>query len=189
MKDRELWDRLRAGREDALERIYRDHIDFLLRYGHGLSADQALVEDCIHDLFVSIWNNREGLGPNDAIRPYLLVSLRRKIIREQKRQQARLSIDPSEIPGFDIDPSMVDPGGSQENHEEHLAKTKAALQQLSKRQREALYLKYFENLSYEEICEVMGINYQSVRNLVHTGINTLRKVLVWVVGVWLVVGG
>ena len=54
-----------------------------------------------------------------------------------------------------------------------------ALQLLSDRQREVLYLKYFEEIDYKQIAEMLGINYQSVRNTASAGLKALRKLLAW----------
>ncbi len=51
---------------------------------------------------------------------------------------------------------------------------KRLLSQLSPRQREALTLYYIEERKYEDICEIMNMNYQSVRNLMHRGLLKLR---------------
>ncbi|WP_336534235.1 RNA polymerase sigma factor, partial [Bacteroides acidifaciens] len=51
---------------------------------------------------------------------------------------------------------------------------KRLLNQLSPRQREALTLYYIEEKKYEDICEIMNMNYQSVRNLMHRGLSKLR---------------
>ena len=53
----------------------------------------------------------------------------------------------------------------------------AALQQLSNRHREALYLKFFDGFAYDRIAEIMDLNQQSVRNLVHQAIKRMRQVL------------
>lgn len=175
MNDQQLWQSLKDGREDALERIYREHVDALLRYGRQFSTDVNLVQDCIHDLFVELWRNRSGLGDNDNIRPYLLVALRRKVIRRIKKlQKTQNEWDNKEVEFLAIpaiDASIID----REISEANSTALKKAMTQLSKRQREALYLKYFEEMSYEEICEALEINYQSVRNLVSAGLKALRK--------------
>ncbi len=54
-----------------------------------------------------------------------------------------------------------------------------ALTLLSDRQREVLYLKYFEEIEYKQIAEILGINYQSVRNTASAGLKALRKLLTW----------
>ena len=76
-----LWQKLKTGDKWALEQIYAAHAAVLLKYGRRFSADGQLVEDCVQDLFIELWKNREGLGDTDSIRKYLLVSLRRKVIR------------------------------------------------------------------------------------------------------------
>jgi RNA polymerase sigma-70 factor (ECF subfamily) len=52
-----------------------------------------------------------------------------------------------------------------------------ALSLLSERQREILYLRYFEEMDYQHIATVLGINYQSVRNTASAGMKALRKLL------------
>ena len=54
---------------------------------------------------------------------------------------------------------------------------KHLLGQLSPRQREALTLYYIEERKYEDICEIMDMNYQSVRNLMHRGLTKLRALV------------
>jgi RNA polymerase sigma factor (sigma-70 family) len=54
---------------------------------------------------------------------------------------------------------------------------KQALNQLSGKRREIMYLKYYDGLRYEEIQQVMGISYQTARNYVYEGLETLRELL------------
>jgi RNA polymerase sigma factor (sigma-70 family) len=52
-----------------------------------------------------------------------------------------------------------------------------ALGRLSNRQKEIIYLKYYQNLSYEEVSEIMNINYQVARNLLYQAIKSLKSLL------------
>ena len=52
------------------------------------------------------------------------------------------------------------------------------LNKLTSRQREAVTLYYIEERKYEEICEIMDINYQSLRNLIHRSLTKLRTIAV-----------
>jgi len=49
------------------------------------------------------------------------------------------------------------------------------LNKLPKRQKEAIYLKYYSGLKTTEISEIMNINYQSVVNTLHKAINNLKE--------------
>ena len=79
--DLDIWRNLKRGDKRALESIYREHASALLKYGRKFVADGQLVEDCLQDLFIDIWQKRQNLSDTDSIKKYLLVSLRRLIIR------------------------------------------------------------------------------------------------------------
>jgi len=175
MNDLALWQQLKSGDKAALQSIYQQHVKMLLRYGRKISRDEQLVEDCIQDLFIELWKNRATIGQTDAIGKYLVVSLRRKIIRQiTKTQKVYSNNEPEEHQfeaEFDIENQLI---GAELNAEQS-AKLKTALSKLSKRQQETLYLKYHADMDYKEIAEAMDINYQSVRNLVFNALKTLRE--------------
>lgn len=52
-----------------------------------------------------------------------------------------------------------------------------ALAQLSNRQKEIIYLKFYQELNYDEVSEIMNINYQAARNLLYQSIKSLKKLL------------
>lgn len=180
LTDAQLWELLKAGHEDAWERIYREHVDALLRYGRQFCNETSWIEDSIHDLFVDLWRNRSGLAATDRIRPYLLVALRRRLIKLMKKQQRQVDATPDEV-DFQAVPAVDVAIIGREMSAEQSERLEQGLNRLSKRQREALYLKYFEGLEYEEMGKAMDISYQSVRNLVFAGLQKLRQYL----GTWL----
>ena len=65
---------------------------------------------------------------------------------------------------------------NQEREQVNNCLVKRLLNQLSPRQREALTLYYIEERKYEDICEIMNMNYQSVRNLMHRGLSKLKSI-------------
>jgi RNA polymerase sigma-70 factor (ECF subfamily) len=64
---------------------------------------------------------------------------------------------------------------SEQEDEEKKIRLLKAIEQLSGRQKEIVYLKYYQNLSYDEICDIMNINYQVARNLLYQAIKSLKK--------------
>ncbi|NND08613.1 MAG: sigma-70 family RNA polymerase sigma factor [Saprospiraceae bacterium] len=183
-QDAALWKRFKAGDKSALKHIYSDHIESLLQYGYRFCQDRSVIEDCIHDLFVYLWSNRETIGETDSIRSYLLVVLRRRIYRSLSNStETSHESAAEEAPDFELNIEHQIIG--KETDTQHKEELEKALTGLSARQREAIYLKFYKNQSYEDICEIMEINYQSARNLVFAGIRALRKTMtsLW----WLVV--
>ena len=165
---------MQEGNRSAFEWIYNKEVEALYVYGRRFSNDEALIEDCIHDVFVYIWQKRSGLSPLKVIRPYLLVSLRHKILNSVKKQS---KVEHKEINDSFVNeqPSIEDNITEQEFNVELKGRLKASLEILSSRQREAIFLRFNNAMEYEDICEIMDISYQSVRNLVSSGIKKLQK--------------
>ena len=169
MNDLELWQLLKNGDRTAFKKIYADHVQALYKYGLRFCKDAALVEDCIHDLFVEIWNKRTTIGNTDSIIRYLLVSLRRKIYRQTKTKN-KVELNDQLLPKEDDSFNWP----ADDHLEDRKIEVQAAIKLLTPNQQEVIYLKYFQGLDYEEISEVLGMKYQSVRNLVHRAMTKLR---------------
>lgn len=176
-EDIQLWEDLRSGNKDSLKLIYENEIHYLYNYGRKITGDYNLVEDCIHDLFVEIWQKHKSLGPTDSIRKYLAASLRRKIIYEAKKLQKSQPTDSFESFSFEAEISIDQLLINKELTEEQAQRLKNAFEQLTGRQKEILYLRFYEGLDYDQISEVVGIQYQSLRNIISSGIRNLREIL------------
>lgn len=175
LTDTVVWDKFKEGNEAALSRIYHSHIDSLYNYGVKFNNNGDFVKDCIQELFFELINNRANLGSTNNIKFYLLKSLRRKIARNSKKI---IPLRFESNGGEDIDnhaPSAENMMIDEETNFEMEGKVKILLQKLSKRQKEAIYLKFYQELGYEEISEIMSISYQSARTIIFKAIKTLRQ--------------
>jgi RNA polymerase sigma-70 factor (ECF subfamily) len=177
MTDIQLWNGMKEGKKSCLQSIYEREFSYLCQYGIKICRDESLVEDAIQDLFVHIWQKRENLGSTDNIRSYLVVSLKRRLLRTIQSEQKSLDIEGKEDYYFEAELSFEELLISNELKVETQDLLKKAWQELSSREKEAIYLKYYENMDYDGICEVMDISYQSVRNLVFKGIKKLKDIL------------
>jgi RNA polymerase sigma factor (sigma-70 family) len=173
--ERLVWSSFRAGNRKALDYIFEKHIRLLFAYGSKITKDTGLVEDAIQDVFVELWKKREILSDTDNIKLYLLKSLRRRIIRtlsEQSRMHAVIADRQSyeDELEFSSEFHLIQEQSSQEQRQQ----LKAAITQLSKRQREAIYLKFYEHLTYLEISEMMNLSIKSTYKLIGKAIDSLR---------------
>jgi RNA polymerase sigma factor (sigma-70 family) len=177
--DASLWNDFLAGNKQVFERIFLAHYDDLFRYGMRLTGDEEVVKDCIQNLFQRLWQRRKALATIQEIKPYLFAALRHHItdeLRAQKRRSALQSGYPGEVE-MTVQHSPEDFLIAQQLTSEQQSLLLAALSQLSNRHREALYLKFFDGFAYDRIAEIMSLNQQSVRNLVHQAIKRMRQVL------------
>ncbi len=175
-QDLQLWESFRSGSRDALNEIFERYARLLYAYGRNMTLDYGLISDCIQDLFVELWIKREIVAPKvNSIKYYLVKSVRRRIAR---RLSADCRIIGQSIPdeyssnvAFNAEFDLVQ---EQMSHEVALH-VKASVSSLSKGQQEAIYLKFYENMTYEQIASVMNTNVKAVYNLIGKSIITLRK--------------
>lgn len=173
-----IWQKLKQGDPQALDHFYDTYIQSMYNYGRKITDHEAVIKDCIQDLFVDIWKNRQTLPYPRSPRFYLLKALRYKIIYQLKKEKRQLHTAylsqekvTAQVPSYEFD--LIAKQLSEEK-KQYLLK---GLNKLSHRQREAIVLKFYEELNYEEIAAIMGINSQSVYNLIHQSIHQLKKYL------------
>ncbi|WP_254412673.1 RNA polymerase sigma factor [Dyadobacter diqingensis] len=173
VKDESLiWKAFKSGDESAFGEIYETHIQGLLNYGNKINSNRQLVQDAIQDLFIELWNSRERLSNTDSVKFYLFRSLRNKL--------SKFSKDISHIPldnAFETlsDPSVTFHFFDEEIESERIERLQKAILKLSRRQQEAINLRYFHNFSNEEIAEMMSLNYQSACKLIYGGLKFLKE--------------
>jgi len=173
-RDIRLWKELVNGNDRALGQLMHFHFKALLNYGFKFVKDEAFVKDCIQEVFIDLWHSRERVTEPTHVKAYLLVSLRRKIVRN--RRLMRLADDAlHEEYAFSIEFSpewwMI--------RDETLARKAQVVSEmlaaLPVRQREVIYLKYYQELSREEISAMLNITPQTVSNLLQLAYGQLRK--------------
>jgi RNA polymerase sigma factor (sigma-70 family) len=169
-----LWQNFLLGSKEAMAAIFLHIHDDLYRYGLKLSGDNNLVEDCIQDLFYRLWKNRSNLKPVKNLKPYLFKSLRNHILDSLELKRTVEVIENDFEHPFEIAYSPEDFLILQQGSEKKRLKIIEALNALSVRQREAIYLRYFEELDFENIAKVMDMNIQSVRNVLQRGMQSMR---------------
>ncbi|MPR33225.1 RNA polymerase sigma factor [Salmonirosea aquatica] len=172
--DGTAWPAFEDGSKEAFEILYKAHIQSLIQYGYKITSDRSLIQDCIQDLFVELWQNRSSLGQVRSMKHYLLKSLRYKLIRALQKDTTQ-TLDEVEVP--DDSDTIENQILAQENSHRYAQQLAAALLQLPKRQKEAIHLRYFQELSNEEVAQMMGVNYQSACKFIYTALRTLRKKL------------
>lgn len=162
----------------ALKELYDDFYNILFNYGGHMTLQHDLVEDCIQELFIELWKMHSRLSPTDSVKNYMIGAFRRNLVKKLQHQTNRQAEFSTEYEVKDESLHFEANIIIQEEELEIHMKLDKALQKLSSRQREAIFLRYQEGLEYEQICETMQLQYQSVRNLISTAILKLKENIV-----------
>ena len=171
-----MWTALKSGDLNAFSTLFKIYYPLLHNYGLKLSNyNEQLTEDCLQDFFMYIYNHRENLSDLDAIKPYLYVSFRRHLFREIKKASKTVNYEEKEKAIGDFNFSTEDTMIQQEIDTLKQKSLAKHLNKLPNRQKEALYLKYYSEVTIDDIATILDINYQSVVNLIHKGIKKLRQ--------------
>lgn len=171
-----LWDMLRAGSGEAFEQIFRHYYPSLLNYGLRFNKDDEEVKDCIQILFMNIWERKAFLGNSDSIRNYLLASLRRLILRRAKANPMTIALDDDDSI-FHVELSAEMKMIHDQTLKENVISLQNAIQNLPARQKEALYLRFYNDQSFGEIALIMNISTRAVYKLIYKALDALNEEL------------
>jgi RNA polymerase sigma-70 factor (sigma-E family) len=148
-------------RPESVEEGYRRLRPAMVRLAHLLTGSPELAEDVVHDAFVACAERWSTLEQPEAY-------VRRAVINQAHRafRQANRDRDKTARLGRTVPLSAGQP---------ELDETWALLRALPERQRMALVLRFYEDLSEAEIARLLGCRPGTVKSLIHRGLAKVRK--------------
>jgi RNA polymerase sigma factor (sigma-70 family) len=167
------WSQTLDGDTNAFSNIHKELFDGLYYYALKLLGDSATANDIIQELFIKLWIKRNSIGQLKNVKSYFFISLRRQVLNHLRGIKTRsILLTAADELDIEFSPEEIVIKNYESNLlHENLMKL---LNELPRRQKEVIYLHYFEEMDYGQIASVMGINYQSVLNLVQHAMKKLR---------------
>ena len=175
IRTQELVAQFCSGDDQAYAELYDMYIQMLYNYGLKMTCNQELLKDCIHDVFVKVYMKRNDKNAINNLCSYLLISLNNRLLDEFRRQTFTT---PNEVEEYEYRRAAEDVEKDYLCQERSMLQSEQVahlMQNLTRRQRQAITLYYLEERKYDEICKIMQMNYHSVRNLMHRGMLKLRE--------------
>jgi len=167
--------RIQKNDEQALGLLMRRYYTDLYNYAARFTPDDALIKDCIQEVFISLWQRRQTVGVILSPKFYFLRAIKNKVLKSL--DSARRKIGNQTLPEeydfsheFSIEKIIIAKQVSEQNAD----RLKSILALLSKREKEVIYLKYYQYLDNGQIADLMNISRQSVYNLLHDAIRKLK---------------
>ena len=158
---------------EILKIIYMTHVKDMFSYGMAYYSDTGIVEDAIHDVFLDIYRRKVQIDEIGNVKHYLFAALRHRILCLKEQTGLFESLDSYDSCDF-VESEYDDLEWLEEETNKKQFVNKM-LSRLSLHQREVMYLRLAETLSFAQIAEIMKINRQSAQNLFGRAINKLRK--------------
>ena len=179
--DIELWNAFKNKDKNAFDLLFKLFYPSLFLYGFKITRDRALLEDAIQELFLELWTTT-AKSKVRSVKAYLFRALQYKLIKKlNDNKLTRYPADDNFQYNFEVSHETL--LVAQQTTEEDRNRIINFMARLSARQREIIYLRFYRNMPYEDISEIMGINYQASRNLLSQSVKALRELMTSAAGV------
>jgi len=158
----------------ALEKLH------VASFGWALSCcrrDRAEAEEVLQTVYLKILEGKARYRGECQLKTWLFAVIRKTAITEQRKRLLRiLRLTAASNPAPERNPFVAEPAAAFERSEAQ-KQFQSALRRLPARQREALHLVFYEDLSLREAADVMGVSIGSVRQHYERGKKHLRESL------------
>lgn len=156
--------------------LYETYGNDLFSYGQAFGVGKEELEDTIHDVFIHLYEHDHRLWESDNVKAYLLNCLKNRIRMKKRKRDVpgHFSDKYEEASDFLIEVNGFELLESEQERSEQIRILQEMLDSLTPRQREAIYLRYTQGLSYKEIAQLMHIQSTAAQKLVYRAINDMR---------------
>ena len=169
----------------AFEAFVRKYQDMVFGIAVRLLGDESEAQDVSQTVFLKAFERFDHLGKTPSAGGWLRTVTTNLCLNHLSRFRARWHLFSQRRPGeSETEPSYEErlvARGSQEadleRAEEH-ARLERALRRLPRHQRVPLVLFHFEQQSYAEITQLLGVSLGKIKTDIHRGRETLRKLMV-----------
>ena len=170
----DLWHQSQTGDSVAFCQLANRLYGPLFNYACTFTPDRERIKDAIQDLLLHVWERKKAIHIQ-FVAIYFLKALRNQLLQEFRRLPAAYSaVDGDDMMQLSDYQTVETEIEQSEALSEQQRWVNHAINVLPKRQREVIFLKFFEGLTNEQIAELMQLNRQSVANLVGKALSSLK---------------
>ena len=167
------WQEFVSGNDDSYCWIYTTYAQKLYQYGMCFTTDTELVKDCIQDIFTYLYRNKAQLVSPDNIKVYLFTALKNNLIKQIHKETITENLV-EDVP-FVLELTVEEQFIQDEQYKNERKQVEKILSLLTSRQKEIIYYRFIQEMSMEEICTLMDLNYQSAQNLIQRSLKKIRS--------------
>ncbi|MDD4659659.1 MAG: sigma-70 family RNA polymerase sigma factor [Massilibacteroides sp.] len=161
--------------DDLCVWLYKTYVNELFSYGTALGVTRMVLQDAIQDVFLHFMENGYLLNEVNNVKFYLFRSLKNRLISLTRRSKSFENLDEEFDYEFSLKVTGVDLMIEEEERQRLIKRVDELLACLTNRQREAIYLRYIQELSYEEIGELLAMTPKASRKLVSRALIRIRE--------------
>lgn len=173
-KELQWWQLFRLDDEAAFKSLFERYSPLLFNYGYKFTQEENVIEDSIQEFFMKLWYNRNSINDTASVKNYIYKAYRRTLAAHIEKANRKKNIPIDSLP-FEMELPHDTNIMRKERLEQIKIQLRIALDKMTPRQREVIHLRFFEELSYEEIADIMGLSVKDLYKLFYRAMNSLRK--------------
>ncbi len=177
LDDAQLFAGIALSDYSAFTKLYDKYIKSLTQYGLKFTDDLDTVRDCLHDIFVSIWTRRKVLKIESSLKSYLIKSVRSSVIQKVNRNKKVQTITGENDDDYEFNLS-ISPEQiflNNENNRQAYEHVQKLILNLTPKQKEVIYLRYYHDLSFNEIAGHLDLSVKACYKLMNRAMGDLRQ--------------
>jgi RNA polymerase sigma-70 factor (family 1) len=174
LTESELMGKIAGGDRTAFSVLYGQHLSGLYNYIYLFTKSRAAAEEIVQDVFVKIWEKREGLVHVNSFKPYLYKSAKNLLLDEIRRNAIKTRVINALKPDTEESQGNTDDGII---YKEYQKIADMAIGLLPEKRRAIFLMRTREELSLDEIAERLGISKSVVKKQLYAGISFVRQYL------------
>lgn len=174
LREHQLMDTLKAGDITAFEMLFRTYYQPLCNYAYTFVQDRDEAEEIVQSTFLSVWEKKETLEIQTAVKPYLYAMVRNaclNVLKHEKikQQHAAIELAVAERSAESVARTVM--------ASELETKIYQAMDVLPPQCRTIFKLSRFEELKYAEIAAQLDISIKTVENQMGKALKIMREQL------------
>ena len=165
-----LWEKTQIGDVTAFEMLFEKYYTLLYQFTGRFIRDAQTAENLVQDFFVKIWTERKTLQINTNLKTYFYISLKNNALNFINSQRL-----PAKYVTF-----LLNQSGLTENPEDQCINSEMhrtvhqAINKLPEKCRQIYLMKKYDNLSYQEIADIMDISVNTVKTQIKRALKKLQ---------------
>lgn len=174
--DSNIWAEVSRGNKKAYSELYRYLYRKLYNYGAKFTEKHVILEDAIQETLLLVWNNRAIIRTLTYAETYFYSTFRNILL--QRLQQYEVQTDKI-VAATDLEFNIEQIIIRNEHDLELKRRLEDSIKGLTSRQREVIYLRFYEGLSYEKVGAVLGITTKATYKIVARALERLKEIMLF----------
>lgn len=161
-------------KEIEYDKWYENYVNEMFSYGMAFGIEKEAVLDAIHDVFLHLYERGDNLAVTN-VKFYLLSSLKNRILSLKRKEMSFLHLEDNEEHEFFIKVDGFELIEDEELRKDCTQRVEKLLELLTNKQREVIYLRFMQELEYEEIAQILQITTKGARKLTYRAIGRMQE--------------